>query len=510
MEDENGLELSLGLGCGGSSAKSKGKNGSSSDTRMEEGDKGNKLGDDFKKFLHGNTQKQDSSTGSQRSDSVIPQEKFFNDLSKNNADADASINLNNRGLWVSSTRSAETDEEKRSDLGNKRKHLFDELNNRKKHERDAHHTDLHDKKSYISITTEDGSTAENEDVAESEVEGSTSRLASHHDDGPKQFIGVGGPPEATKEVRGFSDSSVVELQGQRRVNGSSENEFKQGNLSYGVPFSVQPVGIMNVPYSFPVKESNSVGAPSTSGHPITGMIPVLPTSNCEQRTVNQSVNPGNLPVFFGYSPVQLPTLDKDNSFGLVSHLQQFNTSYGRAPSNAEKQNDVLKISQAMQAIARNSPEVAQYDGRTLGRAKGDGKQLIAEEGSSSHTEDDAKGSTMNLRPKDAPEQSTAETLCFDFSAIKPGIGPAVKFGGCGSYPNLPWVSTTAPGPNGRTISGVTYKYSANQIRIVCACHGSHMSPEEFVRHASEENANPDSSNGLATFPSTNPAAPTQS
>ncbi|XP_011045446.1 PREDICTED: ninja-family protein mc410-like isoform X3 [Populus euphratica] len=497
MEDENGLELSLGLGCGGSSSKSKGKNGSSSDTRMDKGDRGNKLVDDFINFLHGTTtQKQDSSARSQRSDSVKPQEMFFNDLTKNNAEANASISLNSRGLWVSSTnRSAENDEEKRPDLGNKRKLLFDELNNQKKHERDAHHADLHDKKSLILITTEDGSTAENEALAESEVEGSTSRLASHHDNGAKQFIGVGGPPEVTKEVRGFSDSSVVELQGQRRLNGSPENEFKQGNLNYGVPFSVQPVSIMNVPYSFPVNKPNSVGAPSTSGHPITGMIQVLPTSNGEQRTGKQSVNPGNLQVMFGYSPVQLPTLDKDNSWGLISHIQQFPASYtGRALSNAEKQNDGLKISQ----------------GSTLGQAKGNSKQLIVEVGSSFHTEDDAKGSTMNLRPKDAPKQSTAETLCFDFSAIKPGIGPAMKFGGCGSYPNLPWVSTTLPGPNGRTISGVTYKYSANQIRIVCACHGSHMSPEEFVRHASEENANPGNGNGLATFPGTNPAASTQS
>ncbi|KAJ6731506.1 AFP-like protein 2 [Salix purpurea] len=388
--DENGLELSLGLGFGGSSAKSKGKSGSSSDTRTEEGDRGNKLVDDFKNFLHEQCR----------------------------CRCDAAINLNNRGLWVSSAnRSAETDDEKRSDL-------------------------------------EDCSTAENEDVAESEVEGSTSRLASHHDDGSKQFLGVGGPPEATKEIRGFSDSSVVELQGQRRLSGSSENDFKQGNLNYGVPFSVQPVSIMNG-HSFPIKESNSVGAPSTSGHPITGMIQVLPPSNGEQRPGNQSVNPGSLPVMFGYSPVQLPTLDKDNSWGMVSHLQQLHSSYaGRAPSNAEKQNDGLKISQAMQAIARNSNEVAQVDGEDIGTGQ---------------------------RPKDAPERSTAETIYFEFFSHK-----------------------------ARTISGVTYKYSANQIRIVCACHGSHMSPEEFVRHASEENANPDAGNGSATFPNVNPAASTQS
>lgn len=514
MEDENGLELSLGLGCGGSSAKSKGKNGCSSDTKLEEGDRGNKRVDDFKSFLHACSQKQDSSTGSQISDSVKPQENFFNDLSKANADADASINLKNRGLWGSSSnRPAEIkEEERRPESGNKCKMLFDEMNNQKRHERDAHHSDAHDKKaSHISITTEDGSTAENEDVAESEVEGSTSRLVSHPDDGSKHFVGVGGPSEVPKEVRVFSHSGVVDCQGQKRPNGSSETEIKHGNLNYGVPFSVRPVNIMNLPYSFPIKESNSIGVPSTSGHPLPGMMQVMPTSNGEQRTGTQSVSPGNLPVMFGYSPVQLPTLDKDNSWGLVSHLQPFPPSYaGRGPSNLDKQNDGLKIAPGMQVISRNSSESALYDGRTLERVKGDGKQHITEEGSSSQTEDEVKGGSMTLRAKEASGPSTAEGFSLDFSAIKPGIASDVKFGGCGSYPNLPWVSTTGSGPNGRTISGVTYRYSANQIRIVCACHGSHMSPEEFVRHASEENVNPDNGSGLASFTSTNPAASAQS
>ncbi|EEF48205.1 conserved hypothetical protein [Ricinus communis] len=509
MEDENGLELSLGLGCGGSSAKSKGKNGGPSDIRTEEGDKGNKLVDDFKNFLHASTQKQDSSTGSQMNDSVKPLENFFSDLSKANASTDASINLNSRGLWgPSGNRPAETEEEKMPEAGSKRKMLFDEINNQKKHERDIHHSDLHDKKAlHISITTEDGSTAENEDVAESEVEGSSSQLASHHDDASKRLIGV----EVAKEVRGFSDSSVVDLHGQKRPNGSSETEIKNGNLNYGVPFSVRPVNIMNMPYSFPITESNSIGVPGTSGHPLPGMVQVMPTSNGEQRPGAQSVNPGNLPGMFGYSPIQLPTLDKDNSWGLVSHLQQFHPSYaGRGSSNSDKQNDGLKIAPAMQVISRNSSEATLYDRRTIERVKSDGKQHIAEEGSSSHTEDDAKRSGMNLRSKDASGPSAAEDSSFDFSAIKPGIASDVKFGGCGSYPNLPWVSTTGSGPNGRTISGVTYRYSANQIRIVCACHGSHMSPEEFVRHANEENVNSENGSNLASFPSNNPAASAQS
>ncbi|WCJ42528.1 Ninja-family protein mc410 [Euphorbia peplus] len=490
MDDENGLELSLGLGCGGSSANSKGKNGSTSNNRMEESDRGSKLVDDFKSFLHGGTQKPEASAGSQMSDSAKPQENFFNDLSKANSDADASINLSGRGLWVSNSRPADIEEEKRPEVGNKRKLL------------DAHHSDFREKKvSHISITTEEGSTAENEDVAESDVEGSTSRLVSHLDDGPKRgFIGVGGSSDVPKEVCGFSDSSVVDLQGLKRTNGSSDTDITHGNLNYGVQFSVRPGNLMNMPYSFPMKESSSITAPPTSGHPMQGMMQVIPASNGEQRTGMQSSNPGNLPVMFGYSPIQLPTLDKDNSWGLVSHLPQFHPAYAsRGPPNSDKQNDGLKITPSTTPVLSRN--------QSLERAKGDGKQHVAEEGSSNQTEDDVKGSSINVRAKDA---STTEVASFDFSAIKPGIASDLKFGGCGSSPNLPWVSATGSGPNGRTISGVTYKFSTNQIKIVCACHGSHMSPEEFVRHASDENVGPDNGGGLVSFPNTNPAASAQS
>ncbi|XVE54221.1 hypothetical protein DITRI_Ditri03aG0063200 [Diplodiscus trichospermus] len=488
MEDDNGLELSLGLSCGAPSVKSKGKIDSSSDTKTEEGDRGIKLVDDFKNFLQAGNQKQDCSVGSQRSDPVKPSENFFNDLSKAAGDAEASVNLNGRGLWGTNTsRSAEIDEDKRSEAGSKRKMSFDEINNPKKLEREAHHTDLHEKPktSHISITTDDGSTAENEDVAESEVEGSTSRLVSHHDDGSKRFTGVSGSSELPKEV-------------------------KLGILNYGNPFPVQSVNAMNVPFSLPMKDSTSVGTPSSSGHTLPGMIQIMPTGNGE-RSGTQAVNPGNFPVMFGYSPVQLPLLDKDNPWGMVSHPSQFHSSYaGRAPNNLDKHGDGLKISQAsMHTTVRNSSEAAQYDGRTFERVKGDGNKHATEEGSSTQAEEDVKGSSINLRANASADQPT-ESLPLDFSAIKPGIAADLKFGGSGSYPNLPWVSTTGTGPHGRTISGVTYRFSANQIKIVCACHGTHMYPDEFVRHASEECANPDNNNGLATCPSTNPAASAQS
>ncbi|CAN4096634.1 unnamed protein product [Withania somnifera] len=142
--------------------------------------------------------------------------------------------------------------------------------------------------------------------------------------------------------------------------------------------------------------------------------------------------------------------------------------------------------------------------------KGNGRQHKAEETSTSRGEENIKGSNISFWPKEPPEHPRAEVVPSEFPTIRPGLAADLKFGGSGSYPNLPWVSTTGPGPNGRTISGVTYRYTPTQIRIVCACHGSHMSPEEFVRHASEEQSSKEGGTGVSSFPSSNPAASAQS
>ncbi|XP_017698581.2 ninja-family protein 5 [Phoenix dactylifera] len=49
---------------------------------------------------------------------------------------------------------------------------------------------------------------------------------------------------------------------------------------------------------------------------------------------------------------------------------------------------------------------------------------------------------------------------------------------------MPCVSTRGDGPNGRRIEGFLYKYkNGEEVRIVCVCHGSFLTPAEFVRHA---------------------------
>ncbi|CAL9122232.1 unnamed protein product [Musa textilis] len=49
---------------------------------------------------------------------------------------------------------------------------------------------------------------------------------------------------------------------------------------------------------------------------------------------------------------------------------------------------------------------------------------------------------------------------------------------------MPCVSTRGDGPNGRRIEGLLYKYKkGEEVRIVCVCHGSFLTPAEFVKHA---------------------------
>ncbi|KAL8532600.1 hypothetical protein ACS0TY_008980 [Phlomoides rotata] len=485
MDDEKGLDLSLGLGNNSSNNnKDKAKYGSSSDIRSEDGDRGSKLINEFKNFLEGGNQQHPLKVG-----------ESFN-FGKAPVDVESSKNSNaGGGIWLpGDCRSIEI-EEKTSSVGEKRKNLSIEANQQqKKHERDS---DLSEKPkvSHISITTDEGSTADNEDVADSEVDGSTSRHVPH-DDVSKRIVSSGG------------HSSGVEILGQKRFTiSSSEKEFSLMNTSmpYGVSFPVaQPVN-MNMSYSQPGKDSNSSGGmPSLSGYPMPGVMHAMAAGNGERPGV-QPVMPANFPLMYGYSNVQLPVLDRDNSRGIVSHHQQIHPTYsGRNSMNADTQNDSRKLPQV---ISHKSPESIQYDGRGE-HGKNYGKQQVGEEGSSSHAEGDPKENRAIHQVNDTSGPSRSEPIPSEFPAIRPGIAADLKFGGCGSYPNLPWVSTKGPGPNGRTISGVTYRFSSTQIRIVCACHGSHMSPEEFIRHASDENHVVDG-NGITSLPGTNSAASAQ-
>ncbi|KAI4346675.1 hypothetical protein L6164_007551 [Bauhinia variegata] len=50
--------------------------------------------------------------------------------------------------------------------------------------------------------------------------------------------------------------------------------------------------------------------------------------------------------------------------------------------------------------------------------------------------------------------------------------------------DMPCVTTKGVGPNGRRIEGFLYRYrKGEEVRIVCVCHGTFLTPAEFVKHA---------------------------
>lgn len=108
-----------------------------------------------------------------------------------------------------------------------------------------------------------------------------------------------------------------------------------------------------------------------------------------------------------------------------------------------------------------------------------------------------QGSTDNL--------SVGDGLGEDMALLQRGIAPGLKFGGSGTPPDLPWVHTT--GPNGRAVGGVVYRLSRTQLRVVCACHGKHMSPAEFTQHAGDtDTANADKNMVVNSSPLTSQAS----
>ncbi|KAK8933613.1 hypothetical protein KSP39_PZI015940 [Platanthera zijinensis] len=457
MEDESGLELSLGLSWGGSSSKSKVKEASSDPKGVEN----------------------QESKGKQKSDQITqPQENFFTDLAKCSTpievcpnDARKNLSPFKRYQELLSNRSIEADDERSG--SNKRKLPVEEKNFQNKHENFVDYVDMHAAKkscvtpllrdSHVSNTTEDGSTGENEDVAESEAEGPQSWLASQREENTKcsdnlKFNGKSAVCESIGIAsKGLRESCLL----------GKETNPEYGKTMRGIPLSAQPSKVMNV--SNPVHGT----LPSSSGglNPSTSVMKLVPIANSE-RPVAPTENANNMQLTFGYPSVQLPTLEAVSAWTFSSqplHISSF-SSRGQSTGvqNQEHFEDGVKRSQDL-AISSTK-----YALETAPSEEGKTKNYIT-------------------KANEATKMPGIEGFSREMLAIRPGIAPNLRFGGCGSHPDLPWVSATGQGPNGKTISGVTYKYSENQIKVVCACHGTHMSPEEFARHADVEAINSEAS-----------------
>ncbi|CAN6327317.1 unnamed protein product [Urochloa humidicola] len=474
MDEENGLELSLGLSLGGSSGKGKARDAPlepKAEPQVEESSsKGGSQTPDasFGKYYQTNPENQEHNS-KQRHSPVAPQlGNFWGQPGSSSAPVvDGSVEPVSHQPHLSryqdgrmSNNSGNNSEEQKPASGNCNL-LSEEMSFQKKHQTAGDQPDAFSKNSDggaknapISISTDDGSTGENEDVVESEAEGSNSWLVAQREDSAKGSV-VNKGSDRKRSV----DDAAVGFQGKRQPSFSG-SESSSGKLPPGNPLSMQASNGLTVPYQVQAQVS---GPPTITNapnfHPVcpvqlkpptNGGLPVQTMSSTSQVT-------------FGYPAVQLPTLETSSSwaFGAPSQALSSFTVKDKAEQTGSKQ--------------ANDGKRPQEAGASL----------------SAHMED---------------EKKVERVLPLMGSAIRPGIAPNVKFGGSGSYPDLPWVSTTGTGPNGRTISGVTYKFGRNEVKIVCACHGTHMSPEEFMRHASADAPAQENGETLPAFPVGNQAA----
>ncbi|XP_039113757.1 protein NINJA homolog 1-like [Dioscorea cayenensis subsp. rotundata] len=496
MEDEGGLELRLGLSCGGSSGKSKCKD-RPSDTKPEEGSSskgGNMNASDgsFKNFFQADVQNKDQ-------DRKQKQDSFWTDLGKCPAPATDNAtgvhgNLSQfegakiyglqivRQLMTMKRNQGQASVNLHLKRATFKRSMKGPLNMLTQFLKKSNWC-YHEKNSRVSFTTDDGSTGENEDIAESEAEGSNSWSVPPHDDSAK-----------CSDIPKYTDKHALKdpaLTGSQMQKGSctsgTESTSELGKGPYGMPMQFQPLNVTTVPYPVPVKVPAPVNAPNTTGFPSPCVMQLMPLANNERPMV-QAMSASNPPqLAFGYSHVQLPTLETNSSWAFGSQPQLVSSFPGRTDgaSNSVHAEDDMKISHGATSSRVASGSAANLTYSTLDAMKGSGAKH-AGEASTYQAESEGKGNSIIFKPKETNSQHVGEGFAQEGSAIRPGIAPNVKFGGSGSYPDLPWVSTTGSGPNGKTISGVTYKYNKDQIKIVCACHGTHMTPEEFVQHANAD------------------------
>ncbi|KAG8086387.1 hypothetical protein GUJ93_ZPchr0010g10769 [Zizania palustris] len=460
MEDDNGLELSLGLSLGGSSGKSKARDAPlepKAEPQVEESSsKGGSqtLEAPFVHYYQTNAENQEHSSKQRHSPAAPSFGNFWGQPGSSSAPVvDGSNDPMNHQSPLPRNQSPVNS-----------KFLSEEMNFQKKPNIVAEQPDAISKSSDggvkiapISISTDDGSTGENEDVAESEAEGSNSWLVAQREDSAK-----GTAANRGSDRKRSNDDAAIGYQGKRQPSFSG-SESSSGKLPQGNPLSLQASNVVALPYQVPSQVSALPSIASASNFPPVCTVQLRPSTNNGLAVTMGSTSQ----VTFGYPAVQLPTLETSSSWAFGGPPQAISsfTAKDRVERAGTKQAD---------------------DGK---------KPQEAGASSSALVEDDKKSD---------------RGLSLMSSAIRPGIAPNVKFGGSGSYPDLPWVSTTGTGPNGRTISGVTYKFGRSDVKIVCACHGTHMTPDEFIRHATSADAPGQENNTtLQAFPVGNEAASAQ-
>ncbi|GLJ40377.1 hypothetical protein SUGI_0830890 [Cryptomeria japonica] len=538
MDDDSGLELSLGLSCGGFGCKTKVKD-AVKEIYSEQGagdqvKSGKNSGDTFVKVdLCANTAKEDNAV-KQSNEPVPPvQESFWMNLGKATAketENSTEMHANQvqfpgfREPWFTGETSIqgqkssadtekakrdkqdrmtifnqqqevqepeitrESAEEKWQEARKKRKMTVEEQKQQTKGDKEDDRDDPHCKSksgipsqlksSPISANTQDASSSENEDTADSEVEASMLRTVS-----PIVKYNMKQPMPSVSEV---SDKNENQMPITRTMVIGSDINKEHNSTSFmppvaiastPLPYSLPSFNVGHAPYSHSFQVANNPSVAFSAGFSLPYLMQFAPpTVNGPDRSTVHPVNSTGVQLPPNYSPYQLPALETSPSWVSVSHSHQplmfGSKTIGGTRKSSEHADDESKISQAASQASQVSLGVISATGeRTLpdNQKPESANPLMKNERQSERTCSD-RGTSLSSKAVDDDGKHgvawskdhtnhlpMADGLSQEVWNLRPGIAPGLKFGGTGNSPDLPWVSTTGIGSNGKTISGVMYR-----------------------------------------------------
>jgi hypothetical protein len=210
--------------------------------------------------------------------------------------------------WNSNSNGNNTEEN--NPVSSKRKLLSEEASFQKKHHAAADQPDAFSKCSDggvknapISISTDDGSTGENEDVADSEAEGSNSWLVAQREDSAKGSVVNRG-----SDIKRSGDEAAGGFQGKRQPSFSG-SESSSGKLPHGNP--LQASNVVAVPYQGQTQASAPPGIINASNFPPVSTVQFRPPINNGPAVQTMG---GSSQVAFGYPTGQLPILETGSSW----------------------------------------------------------------------------------------------------------------------------------------------------------------------------------------------------
>ncbi|XVE85738.1 hypothetical protein DITRI_Ditri17bG0115100 [Diplodiscus trichospermus] len=146
---------------------------------------------------------------------------------------------------------------------------------------------------------------------------------------------------------------------------------------------------------------------------------------------------------------------------------------GRAA--AFSQGSVHPCSQgSMESQGGSSSSMSEMENKALQGANSYGEARSS--GSSQSLQDQGNQEAMGSSRTKPTLRLEAETLCKTVENTRKERGNAME--------DMPCVFTKGEGPNGKIVEGILYRYDkGEEVRIMCVCHGSFLSPAEFVKHA---------------------------